>query len=142
MKKNTVLFVFLICVINCFGQTVVELGETPLNSEKNSFEYIITVGSDTVYRYEVIDYSVECELEFKNNEIVSYTFFDLLSGIKWSVIICVEENIVMKTEKYDFDAVGDKIDYDAYCCGLGKVEVLSNSESGNSYYKVNQKRIH
>lgn len=142
MKKSIGIIFLIFSTIASYGQSKIELHESDINEENNSFEYIIISEKDTVYKYQVIDYSVECELEYQNDRYVSFTFFDLLSGLKWSILYCKKENSWMKTDLYDKSGLGDKINFDDYCCKARKVKVLSFNSNYKLSYEVDQTKIY
>ena len=113
------------------------LDSTKLDTESNTFTYLIlNQNDDTLYSYDVRDYSVECNLEYSDIRITSYTFYDLVSGSKWSVINDLSINTYGVTDIYDRNAINDKINYSNLDLSQDSIEVYTGIGQKISTYRV------
>jgi hypothetical protein len=101
----------------------------------------LSLRRDTIYSYEVFDYSVHCILEHCNEEYTIFTFFDLVSGVKWSIIHLEKLKHSYITELYDTHAVDDKIDIENLEILSDSISVISENYDKKITYRVAVKMI-
>lgn len=114
MIRISIIVLFFFGVFSCSKEQGkndrIILDSTQVNSTDNSFEYLIQEGEKTIYKYKVLDFSIQASRKYDNQSMIVFEFNDLVSGVNWVVIYYKKDKTLFESEKFDLDAIGEEID--------------------------------